>query len=435
MNTTRRRLLGGTALMAMIPFALGFSSVYAQSQGGNEIKAATMAASEPVGTDSVQAAFRAWLEKTEMSEGRNVKADGTDFFIAQASSPVSAKPGAVDWVAAKTLAFNRAELAAKVKISRLIQQRIESERGAGAGTVAQSTAANTNPNTGVVTPADATKTQTVSAYSDIATASNLFMTGSFVAAQFNGPNDGDGKRYSVLVVLVSSPTLGELALSILDPSSKPPVQQPGRSIREFIADQKSRDPAWALENDGARVLVNEKGQQIVIGFGHAAYSDLDESIHEGEATSEATAAIQRFIGEKVDFNDRTIKKESIVIKDGNDEKAFLTSYDRQTKAVASKITLYGVQNMGMGSVAHPEGKLRVYTTMVVWTPDGSIAARRAAERAKQQETNVKANANTNNSSVPGAGSTPTAPPAASGLNRGPAQTGVKSGVTVNPSQF
>ena len=195
-----------------------------------------------------------------MKEGANFASDGSLRYVAKAQEVVKASVGAKSWVAARKVAFSEADLQARKQFANYFESEISSGQKlsllkAGGDEIpalnniseALSLADKASMLSGLALDneirkfepdwdgngktdeqrrAEAVRLQLLS-QQYIAARSAVFLTGTVVVAQCEGPASNDGTvtagRYEVLVGIVWSPKLAYRALGMLNPNIKPPL--------------------------------------------------------------------------------------------------------------------------------------------------------------------------------------------------------------------
>src|SRR4051794_23008917 len=74
---------------------------------------------------------------------------------------------------------------------------------------------------------------------------------------------------------------------------------PGTPIPEQLKNENEKNPDWLAYTQGARVLFNEAGEPVILGFGVAPGSSIAGG-DQARARLQALAAIQRFVGEQIE---------------------------------------------------------------------------------------------------------------------------------------
>lgn len=274
-----------------------------------------------------------WLTSQGLQLGYNVRSDGTSRLIASGEEEVPVKIGSDSWIAARAFAFNKARLKAMDEMIGYIRTGIDSgatlellKSGGGGETSpddeGQLTDIMTLPerapemqtaeldqelakfDAGAVKPED-TKEQKVEKVLKLQ--SNLIETikanainvlnGVTVARQCEGPAEADGTvtsgRYTVSVTLVWSPKLAQMARSMFNPKAARRSSTPGIPLKDYFANQAAQDANWMAFQLGARVLTDENGEMVVVGFG-AARASSERSADEAQADLIAKNFIAQF---------------------------------------------------------------------------------------------------------------------------------------------
>jgi len=196
------------------------------------------------------------------------------------------------------------------------------------------------------------------------------------------------------------------------------------------------DPLWLTNTNGVRVWTDERGQKVVVGFGHARISSGISQAYKGIAEQAATVAIQRFVGEMTVTESESESLFVAVSQDGKEESFEASKYKSMTEAKSKTMVLNGIAPLHSWSGEHPDGKVRIYSVAMAWTPSGAAAARAADSSAQSQQRKIETLSNgTPQQSPPNAN--PAAAPQRSngGTGAGPSGSPLRGGATSNPTQF
>lgn len=202
---------------------------------------------------------------------------------------------------------------------------------------------------------------------NIASATELFASGAFTAMQCEGPSEQDDGKYAVLVGLIWSPKLQEIAEAIWNPAATIPPAPAALSITEQFTIAAASNQDWMAFTDGARVYTDEKGERVVVGFGVAPKTSL-AAADQGRARLHALAAIQRFLGEKIVA--QTAAKNRFEGREFNDETttSFDSSeYSSRISAISKEVQLVGTADVGSWRGEHPWSKAGMQVVAVAWS--------------------------------------------------------------------
>lgn len=414
---------------------------------------ATNAGTAPLpAAQDVNECFDRWLAtQPGMSEGANQRPTGT-LFIARGVAEMSSQRGTSQWMVDRQAQFTRAELGARAALARFIGEEVNSGRiaevfqgGTDAGappprpvTEQVSLAARLNTLVGAqlddairqFNPAwsggNATEEERkaqaareqVTVQTRVAARAQLFAAGAFTAHQCEGPN-ADG-RYTVLVAMMWSLRLQEIAESIIDPARARPTV-PAAPLAEQFRLRTQENPTWLSTTMGARVWTNEKGERVVVGFG-AVGGTSSASIDEDRARLQALGAIQRFFGEKVEVRD-TENGQFVARENAGGERQVFDNqaFESRIESRAKTVRLQGITTLQRWRGKHPWSDTPMQVMVLVWTPSGGLAADGVRQEVQQGEQRLRG----------GAG----APPAGGAGQSGPVGAPTRSGASSNAADF
>lgn len=273
-----------------------------------------------------------WLASQGLQLGYNVRPDGSSRLVARGEEEVPVKIGSNSWIAARAFAFNKARLKAMDDMIGFIRTGIDSGatlellKAGGGETLPEEEGQLTDI---ISLPERVPEMQTAELDQELAKfdesaiksedtkeqkvekvlrlQSNLVenikanainvLNGVMVGRQCEGPAEADGTvtsgKYAVSVTLVWSPKLAQMARSMFNPKEARRSATPGISLKEFFANQAAQDPNWMAFQLGARVLTDEKGEMVVVGFG-AARASSERSADEDQADLIAKNYIAQF---------------------------------------------------------------------------------------------------------------------------------------------
>lgn len=371
----------------------------------------------PGGTaPSVDQLWRAWLRDEGKRDGENRLPDGTSSFISHASVRISAKPGDRNWVAAKTAAFESAELLAREALASTVGARLKSDRSFLQGqqggqnpppafvqaTRELSNAERLRTLTGraldeAIRQFDPTwdgtgqteeqrQARAVRAYMDfrarIASRSAVYVAGAVVPVQFEG-NDPDGKL-TVLVAMAWSERLARISEGLWAPIV-PEREAPDRSIAARVEEEERRDPAWLASANGVRLWRDERGETVLVAFGAVGTSSVP-SADVSRAKLYALAAMQRFVGEQIAAGqDETSSLSFRETADGRQATFDNATYQQVVRARAAEVTISGAEQVADWRGRHPQGEVPMQVVAMAWSPSRNAGAQALGARLSEAE--------------------------------------------------
>jgi hypothetical protein len=371
-------------------------TIVAQEQSSDTTISGNFEIAAPQG--SVEQCWTDWLKSEDLTDGKNLRGDGSFLFVSKAMTAVNAPVGAKNWVAAREAAFNYAELSARQSLAEMIRTLITSDRqtairvfgGDQAPPSLQAAAQQLSLSDKVQVLSDKALDAEIKKYDpkwdgnpatraeeqaklretleqNMSASATLFASGAFTPTQCEGPSTGDAGKYSVLVGLVWSPVLQKLAETIWDSTTKAPPAAPDVSLAEHFDQFSRKDPDWMWVTDGARIFTDERGDRIVVGFGVAPTTSL-AAADQARARLHALTAIQRFVGEKiVSTQSEKNRFEQQELMDASATSFDQSVYENSIKAIAKDLQLVGASEVGSWRGEHPWGKVGMQVVAMAWS--------------------------------------------------------------------
>jgi hypothetical protein len=444
------RILAAPLLALAVCWPAAFAA--AQPAASAEATATNAGAAPLPAAQDVNECFDRWLATQQgMSEGANQRPAGT-LFIARGVAELSSQRGTSQWMVDRQASFTRAELSARATLARFIGEEVNSGRvaeifqgGTDAGappprpvTEQVSLAARLstlagaqlddairqfNPTwTGGNVTEEERKAQAareqVTVQTRVAARAQLFAAGALTAHQCEGLN-ADG-RYTVVVAMMWSLRLQEIAESITDPARARPAA-PTTPLAEQFRVRTQDNPTWLSTTMGVRVWTNEKGERVVVGFG-AVGGSSSASIDEDRARLQALGAIQRFVGEKVEVRDTENGQFVARENTAGDRQVFDNqAFESRIEARSKTVRLQGIATMQRWRGKHPWADTPMQVVVLVWTPSGGVAAEAVRQEVQQGEQRLRAGAGT--------------PPSGGAGQSGPVGAPTRSGASSSAADF
>lgn len=365
---------------------------------------------------SIETCWETFLNKEGLREGKNER--GNYFLIVASSKVLVPEPaGAKNWLAGRNAAVSQAELTARKSLSDTIKATIRSDRATAIkmfggddsppslrSTVEQlSLAYKSRVLASSVLDAEIKKydpewkggdkpkqEQEITRIQNrieqnISSSTALYASGAFTAAQCEGPSSQDDGRYSVLVGLIWSPRLQKVAETIWNPRAPVDGAQPVAPIKEQFEQLSHDNPDWLAVTTGVRVFTDEKGQRVVVGFGAAPKTSL-AAADEERAKLMALAAIQRFVGEKLEANSELRERyESREASSGALSSFDESKFEIQVAAKAKDMTLTGAAPVLKWRGEHPWSKAGMQVVAVAWNRSWALDSDRIGNVLNQAE--------------------------------------------------
>ena len=355
---------------------------------------------------------RRWKEFLE-SKGRQEGHNPGNVFVVSGTAVVNFDAGRPGWVEARRIAFQVAELRAKVALIRFLGQDFERRRDFQSLAIASFGQGYTE-DIAVLTQADRILQKTVDvseavldeflkqldpeydpaqyetgdrraremrlqeAFSEriVSTASRL-VSGALTYKVIEGQTASGGSE--ILVGLLWSPNLGRLALEIGDATYVMPKLPAGRNIKDELPSTVGE----AIGSFGTHVFTNESGRRALIAWGQAEPTFVspehkDRALRAAldRAELNAIAEIASFVGERVTALDKTESDAVSRVYAGlaQSNSAIDISSFQNVQAVSRRVSLAGIAPIFRHIVAHPQTGQDVAIVAVLWSPEGLEAA-------------------------------------------------------------
>ncbi len=187
--------------------------------------------------------------------------------------------------------------------------------------------------------------------------------------------------YQVLVGVIWSPKLNRLAMSLLnDEYSIQPVKR-GKPLSEAIpADQLA-----LLSTIGTRIVIDEHGDYVVMAYGQAqprrtSHHRIPVALHQAKqiAANRARAAMINFIKEGLALRNEEISRElSQEFSDMTVGTETIRKYETSIKGKRIQVKLHGLRVLKEWDLKHPVTGQKVAGAVVAWSPASSSLSKRA----------------------------------------------------------
>lgn len=385
---------GWLAFMPMIPASAQVSPPNPESaavQGGSQAEPA-------FGERSIEECWDKWLSVEGLKEGENLRGNNHFLLVSKAVSAVLEPSDSRNWLAAREAAFQSAELHARQALAQTLKTDVSTNRELAERLLGGDDAPPTmKPVVDQLSLSDKTRVLADKAVDaeikkydpkwsgessqrsskitylqkkidqNIESSTRIFASGAFTALQCEGPSSSDTGQYAVLVGMVWSPKLEEIAESIWDPSIKSAVSEPEPTLAAQFDENTKRNPDWLAYTDGVRVFTDDTGKRVIVGFGVAprtALADADQS----RARLNALAAIVRFVGEKIVADE--VGKNQYEYRKYTDETSDSfnpSDYENSIKSVSHEIQISGTAEIRSWRGEHPWSKAGMEVVALAWT--------------------------------------------------------------------
>lgn len=346
---------------------------------------------------SIEACWKDWLSTEGLQEGKNER--GNYFILVSKQTAAVLEPrGSRNWLAARQAMFSYAELEARKSLAETIRTTIRSDRASAIKTFGgdeappslKPTVEQLSLSDKALVLADKAVDAEIRKYDskwtgdtadkkekiaklqvkldqNIASSTELFASGAFTAMQCEGPSEQDDGKYAVLVGLIWSPKLQEIAEAIWNPAATIPLAPAGVSVKEQFASAAASNPDWMAFTEGVRVYTDDKGERVVVGFGVAPRTSL-AAADQGRARLHALAAIQRFLGEKIVAQSTAKNRfEGREFTDDTTTSFDSSEYSSRISAVSKEVQLVGTADVGSWRGEHPWSKAGMQVVAVAWS--------------------------------------------------------------------
>lgn len=372
-------------------------------------------------TDNPEELWQNYLAENNLYEGINTQ-DGKTLYLQSSSAVVR---GSFDprWINARNVAFEKAELNAKAQLAETIATEIKSTRsltmveGGGSSAPNLDIIVELHKELSLVQKGERLLSAELDAklrrhYPDwngtgaspeqakrkVATLVNALLNEmSSKATQvirgatpmFHAEGYDDRGDYIVLVGIVWSPALADIARSFYDAEFHIPATVPGQPVRQLLTQRLANDSTSLATFNGVRVWRNEKGQRVLIS---AASHDRggEDFITSRKNELVARNRMARFIAETVTSNSSSDlgKNSYLEYADGSNAIFDTQMFHSQITAETAQVNLTGVVTVRKWKGTHPISGSPMMTTVMAWTPDSSEKIRqltRATSNAKPIE--------------------------------------------------
>lgn len=373
--------------------------------------------------EDVRSKIQEFLNEKRWTWGKNIKADGSEFFVSVGYGTIAAPPSHPSYNASRPRAFAKAMLAAKAQMARYLEQTLSDEveswysepnqgpRGEPTPQEQMAAALSAMPDDSLIgkgkrylhakmdnllakegVDISALRENAQADYAAAAAkAKQLVSTETFkraigvtaasyiagIQAFYTVEGRGLGKNGEIGVVCICSDDLAETAAS-LTTGEVPPASRKGKKpIREQIPS----DTNTLLTTFGVQQKIDENGQFVLVSYAQdAARSPNTRAVQAAydKAQAVASAQIRDFAGEAVAINETRDEAEESSdynvkgqLPDYSDESAYL----QYQKSVAKALAVNGIKVIKSWNAMHPISGQMVYGVICAWSPKEAAFAR------------------------------------------------------------
>lgn len=197
-----------------------------------------------------------------------------------------------------------------------------------------------------------------------------------------------GNEYQVLVGVIWSPKLNQLALSLMNDEYNIPVVGPGKPLAEHLPS----DEAALIGTMGTRIVVDDKGHYAVMAYGQAqprkaavgrelaALQDASQI-----AANRARAALVNFIQEGLTLRESELGDElTREFSDMTVGTELVRDYRKIISGKNVKVKLSGLRVIKEWDAKHPETGQPVAGTVIAWSPSSASVSKEASATMDNQ---------------------------------------------------
>jgi len=396
--------------------------------------------------------WEAYLEENGLVEGVNTRGDKT-FFIAMGEARVGKALNDKGFINSRTVAYNRAVLAAKSEMAESVGAELDSDRSLElleqgnelppmmetvkkelsimdkartlTSLALDNQIKNFDPTWDGTGKSKEEKIQRIAVQTEkyqenLKQNARLFLQGTSPIFNAEGPSSGE---YLVVVGLVWSPNMAKVAEAMYNPTVSLEPGKPKPPIREQIKNMLSGNPESLASTMGVRVWRDENGDRTVVSFA-AASGKGSPTIAKKKSALRARAQMAQFIAENVVSAGGLSGNETLISFDDDSVEAFNEEDFNQTiTAKAKTVKMNGASSVYSWKGRHPNSKQKMFVNVLAWSPTSKRMAIGLEERALTDEEKM-------DSMGKPARTTKAKPTSSSGV-----ATGGMSGAQTNPDDF
>lgn len=353
------------------------------------------------GSDDANAQMDAYLQSKGMQGGPNVKANGDTYVIAVGLGTILAPKDDPQYTASRVNAFDRAMLAAKAEMARNLEGIFETAmemravapdqlnlKDAQTAVAYQITQLPEDSLVGGLYRAMDKKLSEELAKQPGATPAEITDSASFRAFRqasavaavaglqaYHTIEVIEGDKGTIAVAALWSPKLARLAESMVK-GTKLAVGGAKKTVRA----QLPTDAQTMLSTFGAKTMVDEQGELVLVSFGQSVARNENSALSERAAYSQARLAaetqIRSFAGEMVSFGATSENAELTFEFPGETGKLYenINSYQEFQESSAKAMTIRGISQLTTWKAKHPVSGRTVYGSICTWKPSSAALA-------------------------------------------------------------
>lgn len=200
------------------------------------------------------------------------------------------------------------------------------------------------------------------------------IAGAITLRIIEGPTE-DGENHEILVGLLWSPRVANLAAAIGDGRTSVPVDGVRASVDQFLP----QNVGEAVAAMGTRVFIDENGDHALLSFAQAEPARVNPSDRAAArraalsvAEDLARAQIANFVGETVALESETASRQvTQVFADFIQRGVEIETEQVQSiRAATGQVEVAGINSVWRQVIEHPETEQEVAAVAVVWSPSG-----------------------------------------------------------------
>lgn len=434
----RQLCLYGLAVFGALPVqtALGEDAVTEVLSPTTEVKSAGFGELGRAWSEFVES--KGWSDG-ELNAGGVLYLPERQFVVASAKEYVQVARGQPGWIESRLVAFERAELEAKVKIARFLSESSQARRSLallenaswsdgtveeveklsetektlrrlGDKSIALTDAAldsllheldpDYDPSRYEEWPREEIETVLEETFNRrLGSLATRTIAG--VVPVYSTESEDNG-QYGVLVGVAWSPKLNRLAMSLFNRSESSPSVAPGRLLREYIPTNTNT----LIGTLGTRVFVDENGDLSVLAFGQAQPRDTSSrreasalQLAKQVAGERARAQLVNFIREGVSF--RSSEDSEELLREFSDYSVGAKNVREIRRAIRGReqrVSIRGLHVLGEWDAVHPVTGNKVAGAIIAWSPSSAALSREMGETMRDAERTTPKKAGQENAS-------------------------------------
>ena len=363
--------------------------------------------------------WNAYKKMHDLKDGINPK-NGRTFLIAYADQIVGKATNESGFMDSRTIAFNKALLAAKEEMATFLAKDLKSSRSfvlsefgdeipnrlkkevveplsimdkanTLTGLALDNEIKKFDPNWDGTNKTEDERKVKMAEQSEIykehlASKARMFLQGATPIFNAEGPNE-DGK-YVVAVGIVWSGKSTRVAESVYNPTiSLPQGPKKSLSIQNQLENLSDEVLAATL---GVRMWWDEEGLPVVISFAQAKGTG-STIIAKKKTANRASHQIAQFVAEQIVSSASDVSIEEIHYYDDGSHKAWdQDEFDLNIQTRSNTVKLEGLETVLYKKVVHPITNKRIVVNVVLWSPESRSFARGMSKMSSEQATKMDA---------------------------------------------